>query len=113
MVLLSPSIQPTIVHANSPYDNWPHRNKLALIMRYNCHPTLLRHALSGIQPLNDLLFHYLLHGWIQPSLVLNAWIVIWHEFDFVEKNAALIQICFHYHRQSVISTQEHIPQMRW
>ena len=100
MVLLCPCIQFPVVLAKSLSNHRLHWNKLIPLIRYNCHPTLFSHTLnrthptvvrnrlneSSIQPLDDHIFHYLFHTWIQPFLVLNTRFVIEHELDFVGIN---------------------------
>ena len=78
MVFLSPCIQFPVIHTHSLSDHRPHWNKLIFIIRDHNLSPFIRHTLnrayltcindriydSDIQPLNNILLHYLLHKWI-------------------------------------------------
>ena len=89
MVHLIPHIQHSLVHTNSPSDHWPHWNKLVPLIRHHIHSTLFWHALNkthpsticnkindfGIQPLNYILFHYILYILSEPfrCSIIGLW----------------------------------------
>lgn len=107
------------------------------------HPTTVRNRINdtGIQPFVDHLFNYLLHRWIEPSLMLNTRLVISHELNIMRTNTGRypnnirnsppnrsfkpfqhifqafyfspIQICHNDNWQHFIFTQDYIPQVWW
>ena len=101
MVFLNPCIQFPVIHTNFLSYYRPYWNKIILHISDHSHSAIFGHTFnrayptaiydriydSDIQLLNNLLLNHLLHRWIQMSLVLNTWLVIGHEMEFVLTNS--------------------------
>jgi len=101
MVFASSTIELSVVHANSPSGRRSHWDELFFVVLNHCHASFLWHTLhrthpktigNGVDNLDiqlfyDFFLHQLLHGRVQPSLMLHARFALLLQLYFVLTNS--------------------------